>query len=375
LPKEKLPQIWAIAPGSNAFFWEECKKGNFIAVGFSSHFVDNDFHDMDDLKAKYLEVEWNNRRSAGQMCPQIWDFFREVREGDIVLAKNGQLKIMGIGKVTSSCYIDENKIPLQKKIEYNYNFTKDSFSVIRDVIWDDSFPIHGIKIPKQANWRATIIKVEEPKINEIIWYLKQNGYNIDDFLKHPYKPKFPDPRKVSPTYIKNKIKSPPSLSKSKEKKGTLKGKAYYESEEYKNLFGRQGELVVLEEEKRRLLRSNRPDLAKKVKRLSQYDDYAGYDIESFDVNGSKRYIEVKSTKRPFNGNSTTFEITHNEVETAKRYGKAYYIYRVFDVISEEPRIKVIRNPYKLMDRIKVDSNPSKLIKLKPKDYYATIYFE
>lgn len=274
---------------------------------------------------------------------------------------------MGIGRVESVCYSDKNKISLSRKKAYNKNATEKSFSYIRDVDWDSSFPPDGIIIPRQGDWTKAVKRLEGTKLKKIFKYLKKSGYNLDNFLKQSPKGltesgalKFPDPKTIRPKYIKNKIIShiPQKGSKSKGKKPV---KIESKSEEHKKEIGEQGELIVYESEKRRLIKTKRPDLAKKIERISLKDDSAGYDILSFRKDGSKKYIEVKSTKARFNGKNTEFEITATEVNASKMYGDDYYIYRVFDVMSTSPTIKIIKSPYGM--------------RLEPKSYIATIYFE
>lgn len=55
--------------------------------------------------------------------------------------------------------------------------------------------------------------------------------------------------------------------------------------------------------------------------------WGGYDVASFELDGSPRFIEVKTTK---GGANTDFFISANEVEFASRHGGAYYLYRLYD---------------------------------------------
>ena len=48
--------------------------------------------------------------------------------------------------------------------------------------------------------------------------------------------------------------------------------------------------------------------------------HIGYDVESTDDNGDKRYIEVKLVK-----STLEFSITNNEYTAASQYGDNYYI--------------------------------------------------
>ena len=59
--------------------------------------------------------------------------------------------------------------------------------------------------------------------------------------------------------------------------------------------------------------------------IKQYEDlssFPGYDIQSFDKDGNKIFIEVKATKTK---KKSYFEISENEINAAKRHGKNYHI--------------------------------------------------
>ena len=106
-------------------------------------------------------------------------------------------------------------------------------------------------------------------------------------------------------------------------------------------LGKAGEEFVLEVERKRLARLERPDLARKVRWVAMEDgDGAGYDILSFEPNGRERLIEVKTT----NGAARTpFFLTRNENETATARADSWRLYRVH-LFSQTPRIFTVRPP-------------------------------
>lgn len=57
--------------------------------------------------------------------------------------------------------------------------------------------------------------------------------------------------------------------------------------------GDRGESFVLKHEKLRLRKAGKHELARKVEWTSRYAVAKGYDIKSFELDGSPRYIEVK----------------------------------------------------------------------------------
>jgi len=94
-------------------------------------------------------------------------------------------------------------------------------------------------------------------------------------------------------------------------------------------LGHRGEELVLEFEQKRLHDvERRPDLAKRVEWTSQVrGDGAGYDVSSFNSDGSRRVIEVKTTGL---GKYFPFNITANEVRCSEALPDEFQLYRVFN---------------------------------------------
>ncbi|MFI5029186.1 MAG: DUF3883 domain-containing protein [Reyranellales bacterium] len=106
-------------------------------------------------------------------------------------------------------------------------------------------------------------------------------------------------------------------------------------------LGLAGEQHIFEFEQRKLFHAGRRDLAKKVRWVSQADgDGLGYDIRSYEENGSERWIEVKTTR---GGNATPFYLTRNENEVAKERPDIFRLYRLYD-FSKAPRLFSLKPP-------------------------------
>ena len=67
-------------------------------------------------------------------------------------------------------------------------------------------------------------------------------------------------------------------------------------------------------------------------------DGAGYDVASFEADGSPRLIEVKTTN---GGPETPFYVTAKEVRVSVERAADYWLYRVYG-FSKEPRIYALR---------------------------------
>ena len=116
----------------------------------------------------------------------------------------------------------------------------------------------------------------------------------------------------------------------------------------KNLrIGRKGEAFVERVEKKRLIRCGLPDKAEEVDNLAARNETPGWDITSFNDDGSKRFIEVKTTVQK---KVSSVILTRKEWKAAcePRRKKNYFVYVVTD-IHRNPKIEVIRDPECLTD--------------------------
>jgi hypothetical protein len=106
-------------------------------------------------------------------------------------------------------------------------------------------------------------------------------------------------------------------------------------------LGLAGEELILTHERANLKSHGRIDLANKVRWVSQVDgDGAGYDILSFEPDGSPRLVEVKTT----NGwERTPFHLTRNEINVANDNRDSWHLVRLWNFIRE-PKAYALRPP-------------------------------
>jgi hypothetical protein len=121
-----------------------------------------------------------------------------------------------------------------------------------------------------------------------------------------------------------------------------KGKTdYNERDKNKRIIGARGEKIVLEKEKERLVKEGKQELVNKVEHISEKDDSAGYDILSFEIDGSERPIEVKATSQKSFDNG--FYLTDNELKKSAEIPN-YHIYFITSALSNKPVIYVKPQP-------------------------------
>jgi len=105
--------------------------------------------------------------------------------------------------------------------------------------------------------------------------------------------------------------------------------------------GDAGEHFVYREERKRLHKVGRSDLSDKIDWVSQRAVGKGFDIKSFEIDGSPRMIEVKATI----GNSATFFMSSNEWKVATKMRSSYWIYRIVNALNG-PRISAkLQDPF------------------------------
>jgi len=107
-------------------------------------------------------------------------------------------------------------------------------------------------------------------------------------------------------------------------------------------LGDLGEQFAIQFEKKRLVDAGKVHLANKIKHISaELGDGAGFDIESFNEDGTARYIEVKTTRGDF---SQPIYITANELEKSRLDKDNYYLYRIYNYDESKGigNIKTIR---------------------------------
>ncbi|WP_246248946.1 DUF3883 domain-containing protein [Chelativorans alearense] len=106
-------------------------------------------------------------------------------------------------------------------------------------------------------------------------------------------------------------------------------------------LGRAGEERVLAHERAGLLAAGRTELAERIRWVSHVNgDGAGYDIQSFDTDGSDRLIEVKTT----NGwERTPFHITRSKLAVAEARHNDWRLVRLWN-FAREPRAFELRLP-------------------------------
>jgi hypothetical protein len=109
---------------------------------------------------------------------------------------------------------------------------------------------------------------------------------------------------------------------------------YLEREAQNRSLGAAGEGFALQYEQWRLAASGRQYLAERVQHVSKTQgDGLGFDILSFNLDGTERFIEVKTTAF---GRDTPFFVTATELSRSKVERDNYHLYRLYE-FRQQPR--------------------------------------
>ena len=117
----------------------------------------------------------------------------------------------------------------------------------------------------------------------------------------------------------------------------------WEKLQKRNMRARDAEIWVVEYEQRRLIEQGAPQLAALVRRVSEFDVGAGFDVQSYEADGMPRYIEVKSST----GQRVQFYWSLSEMQMAREKNAQYHIYflpRCQDLPKVSPGLTIIRDP-------------------------------
>jgi len=140
-----VQRFWKIAPGADAWNWDVCHDGRFIAIGW------DDLGDISDMSREEFVALRDElaaeREDWTQVGPdQVWTF-AQIQEGDRIVANRGTTEILGIGTVTGPYHFVEGQ-------RHGHRLP---------VHWDD---VTSRQID-EPGWRRTLIELEPAKFEAL----------------------------------------------------------------------------------------------------------------------------------------------------------------------------------------------------------------
>lgn len=99
---------WIYSPGENASKWQECLNEGIMCIGWDDLRDLSNYTTREDVRAE-IKKFYPSNGSAKNDSLAVWQFSREIKEGDIVFAKKGMTKIIGRGVVESDYIFDDSR--------------------------------------------------------------------------------------------------------------------------------------------------------------------------------------------------------------------------------------------------------------------------
>lgn len=157
--KENKTNYWTYSPGENAWKWTEFSTENIMGLKDPGLGDLKDYKSKDEIRKKLEELFGQGSYANDALC--FWQFYHEMKMGDVVFAKKGTNTILGKGIVTG---------------EYCFEKAREDYKYTRKIDWI----IKGEWESKASHATKTLTKISpyDDFINEIIHVLenKRNFY-------------------------------------------------------------------------------------------------------------------------------------------------------------------------------------------------------
>ncbi|WP_082512668.1 DUF3883 domain-containing protein [Afipia sp. Root123D2] len=204
-------------------------------------------------------------------------------------------------------------------------------------------------LPTIAGYKP-LVNFQKSILDAVERHLIQNPSDLS------YNPPSPGFHKAPELFVESPPSLRPATTKQVELERLIRKFDPVERDFRNRALGKAGEEIVLNFECSQLSLRGRSDLAKQVKWVSQeIGDGAGYDIHSYNVDGSERLIEVKTT---VGLETTPFYLTRNELSFSRERPTEFRICRLYD-FSRKPRMFELSPPL------------DKLVRLEPLTFSAS----
>ena len=170
---KQMNNIWIIAPGEEALIWDDCKNNDYIAIGWDKININN-YSNIEDLKKdliSFYQLDNSTRKHN-----YLWNFGKNIKKGDLIIARNGKTKIIGIGKVVSD-YISPND-------DKNPRINKE-YKQIRRVKWIDTSE-YNLENGEFAIQTVAKVSENDKRIKDYLkWIIKKEKLTTKiNILKH-----------------------------------------------------------------------------------------------------------------------------------------------------------------------------------------------
>jgi 5-methylcytosine-specific restriction protein B len=147
-PVDSKTRYWKVAPGESARKWDECREGGYIAIGWGLVGDLGEYQTRKELREKVEEIRKDQPSWKLGAVRQLWQFGKQIKQGDKIIANRGFTEVVGIGTVVGEYEFDD-------MLEYPH---------IIPVEWEDT----NVREFDMKGWRSTVIETDETTYHEIL---------------------------------------------------------------------------------------------------------------------------------------------------------------------------------------------------------------
>lgn len=153
--KKHQVNIYKVAPGHDAVYWEECYNNGYICIGWDNIGDLTQYTSYEEFKESFIKnygEEYKfNKRKITEKVNEIWTFYN-LEPGNIIVANKGTSTVLGIGTVLESGYEFKN--------------TRKKFKHIIHIDWEKNFEVKNIEAQKHWAFK-TVAEVSKSLYDKI----------------------------------------------------------------------------------------------------------------------------------------------------------------------------------------------------------------
>lgn len=145
-------RVVKIAPGEQARYWDDCRDGGYICVGWDQVGDLDEFESKEVFRERFAaEFPYNGQQSSiTRKSNELW-MLTELEPGDLVVANKGTSKILAIGEVVEP--------------GYQWRDDRQEYKHTVSVKWDVGY---AMSIPPQGAWATVTVKKVPDALFELI---------------------------------------------------------------------------------------------------------------------------------------------------------------------------------------------------------------
>ncbi len=143
-------RVVKIAPGEQAKYWDDCRNGGYICVGWDEVGDMTQFASFAEFRKAFAVARPSTPGHITTKAKELWTL-RSLREGDYVVANRGTSEVLAVGKVKGG---------------YAFRVDRPKYQHTVPVDWDTSL---AGPIPEQPVWAMRTVDSVSPELANIIF--------------------------------------------------------------------------------------------------------------------------------------------------------------------------------------------------------------